>query len=106
MVQWITGHAPNARGPGLILGRGTRSRMLQLSLSTTHSRNGPTQLEKLAETQRNQKKKRPQGILRWNHSWQDHPGDTTGHRVVKPGCRGKAEQRQGVLWSQSGSLWP
>ena len=59
MVQWITGHAPNARGPGLILGQGTRSHTLQLSLSTTHSRNGPTQLEKLAETQRNQKKRGP-----------------------------------------------
>ena len=96
VVQWITHHATNARGPGLTLSWGTRSHMLQLSLSTTCSRTCSTQLEKLAKTQRNQKK-RPQGILRWNHSCQDHPGDTTGQRVLKPGFRGKAEQNKGVV---------
>ena len=30
VVQWVRLHAPNAGGPGLIPGRGTRSRMLQL----------------------------------------------------------------------------
>ena len=30
MVQWLRLHAPNAGGPGLIPGLGTRSHMLQL----------------------------------------------------------------------------
>ncbi|TEA34995.1 hypothetical protein DBR06_SOUSAS9710069, partial [Sousa chinensis] len=30
VVQWLRLHAPNAGGPGLISGQGTRSHMLQL----------------------------------------------------------------------------
>ncbi|TEA30144.1 hypothetical protein DBR06_SOUSAS4810005, partial [Sousa chinensis] len=32
VVQWLRLHAPNAGGPGLIPGRGTRSHILQLRL--------------------------------------------------------------------------
>ena len=31
VVQWLTLQAPNAGGPGLIPGQGTRSHMLKLS---------------------------------------------------------------------------
>ena len=30
MVQWLRLHAPNAVGPGLVPGQGTKSHMLQL----------------------------------------------------------------------------
>ena len=36
MVQWLRLHAPNAGGPGLIPGQGTRSRMLQLEDPAHH----------------------------------------------------------------------
>ena len=32
MLQWLTLHTPNAGGPGLIPGQGTRSHMLQLRI--------------------------------------------------------------------------
>ncbi|TEA30837.1 hypothetical protein DBR06_SOUSAS15510001, partial [Sousa chinensis] len=32
VVQWLRLHVPNAGGPGLIPGQGTRSHMLQLSV--------------------------------------------------------------------------
>ena len=32
MIQWLRFHAPNAGGPGLISGQGTRSHMLQLKV--------------------------------------------------------------------------
>ena len=37
VVQWLRLHAPNAGGPGLIPGRGTRSRMLQLRPGTAEN---------------------------------------------------------------------
>ena len=79
--------------------------MLQLSPSTTCSRTCSTQLEKLAKTQRNQKKKKrglresSDGIILAKITQETPLG-----RVLKPGFRGKAEQKQ--VWSQPGSLWP
>ena len=32
VVQWLRVHAPNAEGPGVIAGQGTRSHMLQLKI--------------------------------------------------------------------------
>ena len=36
MIQWLILHAPNAGGPGLIPGQGTRFRMPQLKISHSH----------------------------------------------------------------------
>lgn len=44
MVPWLRHHTPNAGGPGLIPGRGTRSHMLQLSSHATT--NDPTYCNK------------------------------------------------------------
>ena len=37
VVQWLRLHAPNAGGPGSILGQGARSRMPQLKEPTCHN---------------------------------------------------------------------
>ena len=37
MIQWPRLHAPNAGGPGLIPGQGTRFHMPQLKISHSHA---------------------------------------------------------------------
>ena len=45
VIQWLRLHAPNAGGPGLILGQGTRSHMPRLRSSNTSTKDSACTLQ-------------------------------------------------------------
>ena len=59
VVQWLRFHAPNAEGPGLIPGQGTRSHMLQLKILYAAAKTWCSQINK------NLKKKKKKSTSLW-----------------------------------------
>ena len=62
MVQWLRLHAPNAEGPGLIAGQGTRFHMLQLD-SAYCNEDQRSRLSQLRPSRANKLKKKKESAF-------------------------------------------